>query len=950
MKSLYKKTWLTVVAIAVCLFVSVAFTACFNDSGTKNEEEQYSVTFDAGRGTIFGERFYKTSVKKDSLVPEPSEAPVGEDGFIFAGWNETGSEQDPMWNFATDTATHALYLEAVWVRGYTIRFDANGGTFADGEDTYSILVAQDAKLTAPEITPLDENRVLKGWSDGYKTWDFSVDTVKFQMTLTAQWGWTEEVENALAPFEYRELGDGSCMITGVKDKAVTEFVVPDVVSTIADAAFKDCTELVSAEIADSVSSIGRSAFEGCSALQSVKLPKALTTLHARTFTDCVALEEITLPETLTELGGSAFSGCTALQVAVLPAGITKIESSLFRDCAALTSVEINGAVTKIDEYAFSGCVLLSDFEIPASVTMIYSRAFSDCKSLTSVAVPETCENIDWYAFANCEKLAAVELNCKEIDFGAFSGCKSLASVTLGATVEMIRDGAFEKCGLTSIKIPDTVTTLESAVFGSCAQLESAEIGRGITELSRNLFSGCSALRTVTTLGELKKIGENAFADCVSLLSYTVPATVTEVGGNAFDGCVRLMEVYNLSQAELRGAGWGSYCTVHTDATEESVIDTDATYKLSFCKVKVGNDREPQNYLLDYSGEGQYLTLPDDYKGEKYRLFDYALSFRTNLESVTVSAGVEKIGKNVLFGSDNVRALTVKAENTVYYSGGNCIVEKATEKFVLGCRTSVIPNGVKAIGEYVFCGNATIVNPQFVIPESVTNVERSAFDGCTGLIRTAENLIRYVDKWMIAFVYDEYDQTFDLVLDGGTVGIAEHAMSESYVGKRVVTSFTCNPELKYICDYALYGCEKMTSVVLNDGLLSLGHGAFNSCDSLLEIEIPDSVQSIGAASFMGCDALTYVKLPNGLQEVEYQMFDGCKALETVVIPASVRELGHDVCGNCPKAVVYFEGTDEQWNAVKKGGNSNMGLTVRYYSETEKAGCWHYGADGKPAMWN
>ena len=94
MKSLYKKTWLTVVAIAVCLFVSVAFTACFNDSGTKNEEEQYSVTFDAGRGTIFGERFYKTSVKKDSLVPEPSEAPVGEDGFIFAGWNETGSEQD----------------------------------------------------------------------------------------------------------------------------------------------------------------------------------------------------------------------------------------------------------------------------------------------------------------------------------------------------------------------------------------------------------------------------------------------------------------------------------------------------------------------------------------------------------------------------------------------------------------------------------------------------------------------------------------------------------------------------------------------------------------------------------------------------------------------------------------------------------------------------------------
>ncbi|WP_251617015.1 leucine-rich repeat protein [Pumilibacter muris] len=948
MKRLNKKILLSVVALVACLFVSVAFTACFNDSSEPDEERTVTVTFDAGRGTIFGERFYEIKVSEDSIVSEPSKAPVGEEGYLFVGWNETGDERDAMWNFAADKVTGDITLHAVWAREHTVVFDANGGTFAGGENSYSVKVAQNAKLTAPAITPPNDNLVLKGWYYGSTKWDFSSALVRSDIVLSAAWGFTEAIEKALEPFNYREWGDGSCMIVGLKDKNATELVVPEIVSDIVDDAFKNCTGIVSVKIADSVTSIGRSAFEGCSALKNVTLPADLQTLNGSAFADCTALEEILLPETLTSLGGSAFDGCVALQTIDLPAGITRIESATFRDCSALTSVEMKGDITVIDQYAFSGCERLSEFSISATVTKIGDHAFENCKSLTSVTIPAACKIVGWYAFTNCEKLESADLNCAIIDDGAFSGCESLAVVTLGSSVKSIESGAFEKCGLTSLKIPDSVTTLEFAAFGSCEQLESADIGNGITELSWNLFSGCSALRTVTTRGVLTEIGQKTFADCVSLISYTIPATVTKVGGYAFSGCVRLVEIYNLSQASVTGAGFESYCKVHTDANEASVIDYNQSEKLAFFTGKASGDGKEWNYLLDYFGDGEYLTLPDDYNGENYTIFDYALSGRKNLKSVTFSKGVKKIGKNVLLGSDNVTELVAAPDVAAYYSAGNCIIEKAGDKFVLGCRTSVIPDGVKAIGANVFCENANIVNPSFEIPDSVTQIEQGAFDGCEGLIRTAENYIQYVDKWAIAFIYYERVEMFDLVLDDGTVGIAESAMQISYVGRNRISSFKCNPELKYICDYAFYGCGSMTSVTLNDGLISLGHGAFSSCDSLLEIDIPDSVGSIGAAAFMNCNALTYVKLPSGLKTIEYQMFDGCAALETVVIPASVSHLKHDVFGNCAKAVVYFEGTSEQWAAVRKD-NGNTVLAVRYYSETENAGFWHYGADGKPVLW-
>lgn len=99
-------------------------------------------------------------------------------------------------------------------------------------------------------------------------------------------------------------------------------------------------------------------------------------------------------------------------------------------------------------------------------------------------------------------------------------------------------------------------------------------------------------------------------------------------------------------------------------------------------------------------------------------------------------------------------------------------------------------------------------------------------------------------------------------------------------------------------------------------------------------------------------MTYAKLPDGLSIVRYQMFDGCTALKTLVIPSSVKSIEHIVFGGCSGVTVYYGGDAEQWKSmtIQTQGNEAVKNGRRYYySETEQAGFWHYGEDGKPTLW-
>lgn len=200
--------------------------------------------------------------------------------------------------------------------------------------------------------------------------------------------------------------------------------------------------------------------------------------------------------------------------------------------------EINGTpVTTIGNAAFRDSSVTS-VTIPANVTEIGSNAFAGCTNLTSVNYEG-----DWSNLTIQSGNPAVEDAANEqlFDFKftpdntavivtRYNG--TAADVTIpsryqGKPVTAINNAAFPNSAVTSVTIPDSVTSIPDAAFVNCSQLTNISIPNSVTYIGFSAFDGCASLKSITLPSSLRTIGNSAFAGCPSSMTVTYPGSKTQ---------------------------------------------------------------------------------------------------------------------------------------------------------------------------------------------------------------------------------------------------------------------------------------------------------------------------------------------------------------------------------------------------------------------------------------
>ena len=356
-----------------------------------------------------------------------------------------------------------------------------------------------------------------------------------------------------------------------------EIQIPYSVETIGTNAFQNCQDLESITLPASLETIESSAFSSCRKLSEIKLPTSLKAIQSYVFDDCSSLKTVSYDGSLEQwskinvakgfLGYSSPSlvmgDYTAQFISVKdendpdppPKTVTITKYTGTESTVILPSTINSWPVTKIGEDALKDNTTITSVTIPDSVTEIGANAFADCTNLTSVNYKGDWSKLTIQSGNPAVQDAANEqlfdfkfiLNNTAVIVTRYRYKGTAADVTIpsrykGIPVTMIDHAAFFNSVVTSVTIPDSVTSIGDDAFVNCPQLTNISIPNSVTSIGFSAFRSCTSLKSITLPSSLNSISEALFSGCSQLTTIHIPVSVTLIEDDAFAGCPSSMTV------------------------------------------------------------------------------------------------------------------------------------------------------------------------------------------------------------------------------------------------------------------------------------------------------------------------------------------------------------------------------------------------------------------------
>lgn len=641
----------------------------------------------------------------------------------------------------------------------------------------------------------------------------------------------------------------------------TQLMIPSTVHTIAEGVFKNNTSITQVSSDGNLAIIEKQAFYGCSELTSVSLPDSMTAIGEQAFGNCAKLDILQIlaltPPTLAE---DAFVQTENVRIYV-PDGC----GDAYKQAAGWSNVasRIKEMNFEIDENGvlFSYIGVGGKITLPDEVKSIGDSAFSGNSTITSVVCNAGLRRIEQKAFFGCNALSAIEFN---------------------QGLEFIGYYAFASSALTSVTIPDSVTTLDLYAFAYVNTLEKVDIAC-ISPIGAAAFYQCGALKELNLPEGLASIESNAFFGC-NLQKLTIPSSVTAIGPWAFFGNEHIKELRILGNVQTLSY---SFCAMYDLEVLELRNSGTTYYGPMFTASKLTE--------LTFYGDVTNVT--------------YSFSAMQNLKKITFCGNVDNLDLMAFSGLPQL-------EEVVFMNNVGTVTETAFN----GC-----PNLIRwTVGE----GNEYLTVDEHGLVYA---------DECTRLFRQPANFpsidrlvfpdtLKFVDAYAFSFS-GQYINGVAVISNGYSMSFIDYEAEPIEIGEVVFPAgmteigayaFNCIDSLQSvtfntvaedsltICGYAFYRCTSLKTAGLKEGVKEIEGYAFAYTD-IGRVDIPEKLEAIGGGAYAYNTNLNYITLPANCCEINIGLvFMGCKGIDDISIhednPYFITEDG--ITYNAAKTVLVF----------------------------------------------